>query len=122
MLLDAGAGTQWSYKSEESGEVFARSEGLAVASLEMFKQGLFSSNPQNPYQVDAEGLLKVTTESLGRGMQHSEDNPLAGLEGRAALLRRLSQALVTRHYFTSTVSRPGYMLGKSFSRRTINAV
>lgn len=37
VLLDAGAGTQWSFKSSENGKVYRRSEGIAVASLEMFK-------------------------------------------------------------------------------------
>jgi hypothetical protein len=37
VLLDAGAGTQWSYKSNENGRMYRRSEGIAVASLEMFK-------------------------------------------------------------------------------------
>jgi hypothetical protein len=38
VLLDAGAGTTWSYKSTENGKIYRRSEGLAVASLEMFKE------------------------------------------------------------------------------------
>jgi hypothetical protein len=37
VLLDAGAGTQWSYKSLENGRIYKRSEGIAVASIEMFK-------------------------------------------------------------------------------------
>lgn len=37
VLLDAGAGTTWSFKSADSGKVYRRSEGLAIASLEMFK-------------------------------------------------------------------------------------
>lgn len=37
VLLDAGAGTKWSYKSTENGRIYRRSEGIAVASLEMFK-------------------------------------------------------------------------------------
>lgn len=37
VLLDAGAGTSWQYKSNENGRVYRRSEGIAVASLEMFK-------------------------------------------------------------------------------------
>lgn len=44
VLLDAGAGTKWTYKSKESGKMYRRSEGLAVASLEMFKAGAFSSS------------------------------------------------------------------------------
>ncbi len=37
VLLDAGAGPSWSYKSTENGRIYRRSEGIAVASLEMFK-------------------------------------------------------------------------------------
>lgn len=37
VLLDAGAGTQWSFKSAENGRTYRRSEGLAIASLEMYK-------------------------------------------------------------------------------------
>lgn len=37
VLLDAGAGTTWSFKSADSGKIYRRSEGLAIASLEMFK-------------------------------------------------------------------------------------
>lgn len=110
MLLDAGAGTKWSYKSKESGKVYSRSEGLAVASLEMFKSGLFSSDPTEPCQVDGAGLKKVTVEKLAKGMQHSEQNPLAGIEGRAGLLVRLSEALNHQDFF-GVDARPGNMLG-----------
>lgn len=111
VLLDAGAGTKWSYKSKESGKVYSRSEGLAVASLEMFKSGLFSSDPTEPCQVDGAGLKKVTVEKLAKGMQHSEQNPLAGIEGRAGLLVRLSEALNHQDFF-GVDARPGNMLGK----------
>lgn len=111
VLLDAGAGTKWSYKSKESGRVYSRSEGLAVASLEMFKSGLFSSDPTEPCQVDGAGLAKITVEKLTKGMQHSEQNPLAGLEGRAGLLVRLSEALNNQDLF-GVDARPGNMLGE----------
>lgn len=52
VLLDAGAGNSWSFKEESSGLSFSRSEGLGVASIAMFEQGLFSGDPTNPYQVD----------------------------------------------------------------------
>ena len=51
VLLDAGAGNKWQYKAE-NGRYYRRSEGLAVASLEMFQKGLFSSNPAQKEQVD----------------------------------------------------------------------
>lgn len=110
VLLDAGAGNKWSYRSKESGKVFSRSEGLAVASLEMFKSGLFSSDPTEPCQVDGAGLKKITVEVLAKGMQHSEQNPLAGIEGRTGLLVRLSEALNNQDFF-GVDARPGNMLG-----------
>ena len=58
VLLDAGAGNQWSYREKETGEEYARSEGLAIASLDMFKDGLFSSDASQPFRVDGE--LRIT--------------------------------------------------------------
>ena len=82
VLLDAGAGTRWSYKSKESGRIYKRSEGLAVATLEMFKAGAFSSNPDEPCQVDSAGLKKITSQTLAKGLQVTDQNPIAGLESR----------------------------------------
>jgi hypothetical protein len=91
---------------------FGRSEGLAVASLEMFKMGTFSSDPSQPFQVDATGLEHLTAESLAKGMQVSESNPMSGLEGRAGLLIRLAKALRNPGIFGPD-GRPGNMIGKS---------
>jgi Protein of unknown function (DUF1688) len=52
VLLDAGAGNAWSYREKESGNVYTRSEGLAIASLDMFKAGMFSADSGQPYRVD----------------------------------------------------------------------
>ena len=112
VLLDAGAGTRWSYKSKESGRTYKRSEGLAVASLEMFKAGVFSGDHTNPCQVDAAGLSSLTLPVLAKGLQVSETNPIAGLEGRAGLMARLSDGLKNLKYF-GREGRPGRMLGKS---------
>ena len=84
VLLDAGAGTKWQYKSKESGKVFRRSEGLAVASLEMFKTGLFSSNEEQPFQVDSEGLKKLTTEKMAKGLQVTDETPSMALRDERA--------------------------------------
>ncbi|NNC00992.1 DUF1688 family protein, partial [Corallococcus exiguus] len=51
VLLDAGAGPQWRYQEGRTGEIFARSEGLAVASFDMFASGAFSSHPEDPFRV-----------------------------------------------------------------------
>jgi len=93
VLLDAGAGPQWHYEEGRTGETYARSEGLAVASFDMFIGGVFSSRPEDPFRVDADVLLTLAPEDLAAGFQVSEDNPLVGLEGRASLLNRLGRVV-----------------------------
>ena len=115
VLLDAGAGTRWSYKSKESGKIYRRSEGLAIASLEMFKAGYFSSESLQPYQVDSAGLKRLTIQQLAKGLQVSESNPIMGLEGRTSLLSKLGDALQNKALF-GMYGRPGHMLGKLFVR------
>ena len=52
VLLDAGAGNLWKYTEGTSGLTFSRSEGLGVASFNMFDAGLFSGDPAQPHRVD----------------------------------------------------------------------
>jgi len=89
VFLDAGAGAQWRYADPHTGERIGRSEGLALASLDMFAAGAFSSDAKDPLRVDATKLAQLSAEDLARGFQVTTDNPLVGLDGRAALLRRL---------------------------------
>lgn len=42
MLLDAGAGDHWRYVEPETDQTYERSEGIAVASLHMFKSLAFT--------------------------------------------------------------------------------
>jgi hypothetical protein len=91
VLLDAGAGSQWRYDEGRTGETYARSEGLAVASFDMFIGGAFSSRPEDPFRVDAQALSALGPEELAAGFQVGPDNPLVGVEGRTALLNRLGQ-------------------------------
>lgn len=93
VLLDAGAGPQWRYLEAESARVFARSEGLGVASLRAFLAGRFSSDASDPCRVDADALQRIDAEALARVFDAGAGNPLVGLDGRAALLRRLGEAL-----------------------------
>jgi hypothetical protein len=90
VLLDAGAGAAWSYREPGSGETYARSEGLGVASFHMFANGAFSRDPKgDPLRVDGERLAALTPMDIAMGFQVKAHNPLAGLEGRAELLRKL---------------------------------
>ena len=92
VLLDAGSGPGWRYV-DETGRTWARSEGLAVASLRMFLAGAFSSDPAQPLRADAAGLAALDEAALGRGFQVGADNPLAGVAGRLALLHGVGRAL-----------------------------
>ena len=96
VLLDAGAGPHWHYRDPETGHNVGRSEGLALASLEMFRRGMFSSNPENPLQADAEGLMQLSEETVAGGLQVSSANPLLGMSGRVDLLRRLGALVAAK--------------------------
>jgi hypothetical protein len=109
VLLDAGAGEHWRYR--EGSLSFARSEGLAVASFDMFRAGAFSSDPDRPWRVDSIALAKIDAATLGRHFQVDAGNPLVGLEQRSALLRRLGKTLVHRaDLFGRAPARPGNLV------------
>jgi hypothetical protein len=116
VLLDAGAGPDWCYHeaalSDHPAQEFTRSEGLGVASFHAFMDGLFSSDPSRPLQADAAGLQAVTAERLAEAFQVSPDNPLIGLDGRAALLRRLGQALQAQPELFGQPGRPGHLFDR----------
>jgi hypothetical protein len=111
VLLDAGAGDAWRYCERESGRIFARSEGLAVASLEMFRAGAFSSDPARLHRVDAVALAAIDAPTLAGHFQSDASNPLIGIEGRSHLLRRLGTALDERSdVFGRAPPRPGRLV------------
>jgi len=95
VLLDAGAGPAWSYREPgqfggRGGETYARSEGLGVASIQMFANGAFSRDAKgDPLRADAERLAALAPADIAMGFQVRAHNPLTGLEGRAELLRKL---------------------------------
>jgi Protein of unknown function (DUF1688) len=111
VLLDAGAGDRWRYREDATGLSFARSEGLAVASFHMFCAGAFSSDPDRPWRVDSSALATIDAATLARHFQITAANPLIGLEQRAALLRRLGQALAAHgDLFAREGTRPGNLI------------
>lgn len=108
VLLDAGAGAAWRFH-DPSGTRIGRSEGLALASLRLFESGALSADPHDALRADAVVLAALDADVLADGFQVSPDNPLLGLEGRSALLRRLgAQALARPDLFAlNDVARPG---------------
>ena len=109
VLLDAGAGPKWKYISSWDGAVTTRSEGLAQASLDMFTDGSFSSDPALKCRVNSAGLLNLKLDTLKRGFQVHGDNVVTGLEGRLGLLHRLGVALEENAEFFGPLEifRPG---------------
>ncbi|KAG8778406.1 hypothetical protein FRC16_003853 [Serendipita sp. 398] len=111
VLLDAGAGNAWKYQEQDSaGEYYSRSEGLAIASLDMFKKGLFSSDPNDKERVDAGGLCSLMISQVGTAMQVTSENPMSGLDGRAGLLQKLGQALKAGPKYFGEEGRVGNLL------------
>jgi hypothetical protein len=109
VLLDAGAGPNWKFLYPVSGEYVSRSEGLALASLVMFRNCEFSKWPSYPLRVDAEMLEGITEAKLGEGFQVRKDNPLQGVAGRADLLRRLGRTIAAKPevFGRNDTPRPG---------------
>jgi len=112
VLLDAGAGPDWRYRDAGSGLVLGRSEGLALASLRLFHAGLFSAaGARDPLRCDARVLAAMAPVALARALQCGADNPLAALDGRCELLRRLGEvALACPGVFSRDGhTRPGHL-------------
>lgn len=110
VLLDAGAGNKWSY-NESDGESYSRSEGLAVATVHMFDQGLFSGSPAaQPHRVDAQGLSQINESRIATAMQVSDANPMVGLSGRTSLLVNLKTALESNPRLFGSDARPGNII------------
>jgi hypothetical protein len=109
VLLDAGAGPDWSFEDPVTGLTSTRSEGLAIASFRMFEAGGFSADPDDAFRADAARLSALTAAELAESFQVSDANPLVGLEGRAALLRRLGDQCAARPdlFALEDTPRPG---------------
>ena len=108
VLLDAGAGPAWKYTEMSTGLTLTRSEGLAVASLEIFRAGTFSSDADAPLRADAKTLRSVSPETLAAGLQAGQGNPLVGLEGRTSLLQALGKVVAEKpHIFGAKTPRVG---------------
>jgi Protein of unknown function (DUF1688) len=109
VLLDAGAGPSWRYRDAATGQDIGRSEGLALASLDMFAGGAFSDDARSPFRVDADVIAQLPLERLQSAFQVTDSNPLLGLDGRADLLRRLGKLVASRPevFASRDGARPG---------------
>ena len=95
-----------------AGTGYTRSEGLAVATFRAFMAGAFSSDPRQPLRADAAALKLVDAAALRAVFQVTPNNPLVGLEGRAALISRLGAALLAEAALDGTAARPSLMFDR----------
>ena len=108
VLLDAGVDGRWRYLDAVTGKGFGRSEGLALASLEMFAAG---------------ALARLSDADLRRYFQVNRCNPLPAIAGRVTLLRRLGEVVATNPTVFARVDspRPGglfdYLIGVADGNR-----
>jgi Protein of unknown function (DUF1688) len=118
VFLDAGAGPTWRYRDPKSGLAIGRSEGLALASLAMFEDGIFSSTAGDPLRADGSALANLSVADVARGLQVSDANPLVGLEGRVDLLRNLGQLVVSKgeNFGRHDTPRPGGLFDRLAER------
>ena len=119
VLLDAGAGVRWQYRDADTGIVYRRSEGLAVASIRMFVAGLFSSDPASPCQVDSDALIALDVDGLERGFKTDDDNSLPGLAERTLLLNRLGGVLAESS--ATGLCRPSDLILDNLGERVVTA-
>lgn len=107
VLLDAGAGPDWGYREPDSGERYARSEGLAVASFDLYRRGGFSNDPASPLRADAEALKRFSAPALAMAFQVFPHNPLIGLAGRAELIAAVGGVVAARSDLFGASARLG---------------
>lgn len=145
VLLDAGAGDYWRFVEPGTDRKYERSEGIAVASLYLFEALAFTdSATENAPSVNgqcaisyrlftsaswyagakydnydlANGLKSMTDKALAAGFQVSPENPMLGIESRAALLRSLGGSLLEHPDVFGEQGRPGNLVGKVASPNT----
>lgn len=110
-LMDMKPCQTYCYTEHSTGRVFKRKDGIAIAMLDLFLSGAFSTDPSIPHRVDSEGLVNFSLETLRNGLQFNENNSFVGIEERLEILNHLGHVLNTRKdYFGNENQRPGNMM------------
>ena len=122
VFLDAGAGSAWSYQEPGTNKQYTRSEGLALACLNMYQNGILSAHQHEPLRIDAQRLIEFTATDLSHSFQITSANPLAGLAGRVALLNRLGHSMKQKTQYFGTEGRLGDFYCHISALATINSL
>ncbi|MDA8792527.1 URC4/urg3 family protein [Bacteriovoracaceae bacterium] len=89
VLIDAGAGNGWRYFDVKSNQIFERSEGLAIASINAFTKNTYFPD----LAITSNNLISLNVNHLEEIFQVKETNPIVGLNGRLQLLNNLGKQL-----------------------------
>ncbi|KAI9471922.1 MAG: hypothetical protein EXX96DRAFT_582219 [Benjaminiella poitrasii] len=122
-LMDIKPCQTWTYTEQSTGRKFKRKDGIAIALLDLFVSGMFSSDPAHPHRVDSEALMDLSLDALCKGLQFNDNNSFIGIEERHEALNHLGLALKKRtDYFGNNIKRPGnlldYLLGHPTTIKT----
>jgi len=112
--LDVQTPAGWSYHDVMAGTVAEGREASALAAINMFAAGSFSSDPSDPFRVDADALIRLDPEELVSGLQWDATAHAAQLTAMQRHLKRFGEALALRPdlYGVGDTTRPGNMLVK----------
>jgi hypothetical protein len=119
VLLDAGAGNQWTYFESKTGQTLSRSEGLGIASFYIFLEQKLSSTQK--LTTDASGLINFSEKDLNDYFQVNDNNPLVGTVGRLHLLQKLG-SIITENKNTFTTARPSDLMNLFIDGNQVDAV
>ena len=87
---------QWRYRDKITGKSIGRSEGLALASLDMFARGVFSANAADPLRVDAAVLRELDRCSIcAAAFRSPRTTRWSASKAASTLLRALGTRLST---------------------------
>ncbi|KAJ5902049.1 hypothetical protein N7495_002577 [Penicillium taxi] len=111
VLLDAGAGDFWTFTEPVTGEVYGRSEGIAVSALYMFRDGAFSSQKLADTEfVDGHGLAALNIETFRKHYQITTENQIVGDTSRVSLLNSVGLSLLSLPKIFGENGRPGNLV------------
>ncbi|ORX52807.1 DUF1688-domain-containing protein [Hesseltinella vesiculosa] len=104
----------WHYKDPKTSRAIGGSQGIAMATLDLFKAGAFSCDPQDPFRVDGEKLKTPGQPTHFRvSLQPKSASHLPGLEDRLSLLQHIGHVLQSQPCFRGdqgTSFRPGHFI------------
>jgi hypothetical protein len=106
VLVDAGTGGAWSYADGATQSRLSSSEGLALASLDLYRMGVEKAPG---HALEAKWLTALDVRDFEAAFQVRDGNPLSGVMGRVSLLNRLGKACLARQevFAAHGPARPG---------------